>query len=309
MPFYPVRFFLMLMLLLFSLNIQAKEKLIWVTDDQADLENYLNDVHISVGTDTTKLVLKALMEFYEVDIQLAQLPRIDSLLTTLPNLCSPNRIKTEQREKQNVFSLHLNLFLSTRLYYLEKTSINQGVDTFDGLLNESGELLSLKALFEKHGNLILGASKGRSLGRQLDAEFAYIPEENIQYRAGSDRYQAIAKMFFKNRVDFIIEFPTELKRQLDIYPINIDIHSLAIADNAKYVLGHVACSKSELGERVIKKIDDILLELYQKAEFYQAHTRHLNEADLDVFNQYYKSVYQVAPPSTNPQKTNSEVHE
>jgi len=291
-----VKFCLGIMLLLTSINIQAKEKLIWVTDDQAELTNYLNDSYVSIGTDTTKLVVQSLLKIYDIDIQLAQLPRINSLLTSLPALCTSNRIKTKQRLQENLFSLPINLYLSTRLYFLDETRYRSGIDLFKPLLNDSGELISLELLFDTLPELTIGVSKGRSFGNALDGQLSKVAERNLIFRAGTGRYDALTKMLFKSRLDFILKFPTQFKREIDDYPEKVQVSSLAVAGNDQYIIGHVACNQSDLGKKVITDVNKILQRLYQQPVFYHAHSRYLSSADVINFNRFYQEVYQVKIP-------------
>jgi len=215
---------------------------------------------------------------------------------TLPNICTSNRIKTEKRLKENLFSSPVNLFLSTRLYFLHETRYNQGADLFASLLNESGELTSFEALFSAFPEFVLGVSKGRSFGSALDNQLRNVSDRNLILRAGVGRYEALTKMLFKKRLDFIIQFPTEFKREIDRYSEELEVSSLAIAGNDQYIQGHIACSQSDFGENVIAQANIILRKLYQQASFYHAHSRYLSSADLIIFNQLYQEVYGVKAP-------------
>lgn len=287
---------LFMALLLASSHLQAKEKLIWVTDDQAELENYLNDSYVSIGTDTTKLVIQSLLKWYDVDIQLTQLPRTNILLTRLPNICTSNRIKTKERLKHNFFSSAVNIFPSIRLYFLHNTRYQKNIDLFKPLLNENNELISFALLFNTFPELRLGVSKGRSFGKDLDNQLINISSKNLIVRAGVGRYKALDKMLFKNRIDFNLKFPIEFKQELDAYPEKTSVDSLAIAGNDHYILGHIACSQSDFGRRVIERVNSTLHRLYRQADFYKAHSRYLNEMDMVNFDRYYQEVYQVKPP-------------
>jgi len=291
---------LLVMLLCVSISVYAKEKLIWLTDDQTELVNYLNDEHVSIGTDTSKLVIKSLLKLYDIDIQLVQVPRINALLISSPNVCTSNRIKSEQRIKENIFSAPVNLFPSIRLYFLDDIRYVQGRDLFKPLLNQKGELISLALLFRTFPELVLGVSKGRSFGKALDSQLNTLSQKNILIRAGIGRYKSLTKMLFKKRIDFLLKFPTELKRELTYTTGKVQISSLAIAHSAKYIVGHIACSQSETGGRVIKHTNKILQQLYRQAKFYQAHSRYLNSGDLANFNRYYQEVYQTPVPLRPP---------
>lgn len=290
------KYCLLLTLLLNSVNLYAKEKLIWVTDDKTELANFLNDVNISIGTDTSKLVIQSLLKTYDIDILLAQVPRINLLLTALPNVCTSNRIKTKQRAKENIFSTPVNIFPSIRLYFLHDTRYRQGVDIFHSLLNDNGELISLPLLFNALPEFVLGVSKGRSFGESLDLQVGALAPKNRLTRAGIGRYEALERMLFKKRIDFTLQFPTELKLGVDDYPQEVNVSSLAIAENSQFILGHIGCSQSELGKKVIKHSNEILQKLYRQPNFYQAHSRYLNATDLADFDQYYEQVYQTPVP-------------
>lgn len=278
-----------------SSHSKAKESLIWLTDDKKDLVDLHSPDNISIGTDTTKLVLSALTD-YDIDFQLVQLPRAKVLMKSMDNLCMSNRVKTKQRMQDNIFSLPVNVFPSLRLYYLADNDKIFTKASLASLLNEQGELISLAHIFEHHPEALLAITKGRSFGEIVDKQIQQIPKGNLLNRAGDGRYQAMMHMLFKGRIDFIIDFPVEMKRELDAFDKPIALTSLAIANTPDYIVGHIACSKSDLGKRVVRLINTRLLALYQDTEFFYAHSRYLADTDLINFAQYYKDVFKSLMP-------------
>ena len=275
-----------------SAEDESKIPILWLTDDIADKENYIENNQISIGTDTSNLVLNALTK-YQFEFQLAPIPRINLLLKSTENICVGNRVKTKERALNNIFSLPINIYPGLRLYYLNKES---GVPK--SLLNEDDEINSLAKFFEKQPNKVLGISKGRSFGKYLDDQISQIPKSNIILRGGNGRYEALVYMLLKNRIDFLIDFPTEHKRKVDIavsitntHSI-VDIKSLAIANSPKLISGRIACTKSAFGKAFIAEVDKILLTLYQEPSFYQAHARYINKSDLPAFKTSFNSYFQ-----------------
>ena len=267
-----------------------KIKLLWLTDDSRDVVNLLSKKQISIGSDTTNLVLNNLVHNtqgkFEFNFQLAQIPRINRILATVPNACVSNRIKTKQRDQKNLFSSPLNLYLSYRLYYLADQD-----DIPTNLLDDQQQLISLSALFNAFPNRILGLSKGQSYGKYLDAELSHLNPENIYQRPGEGRYDAIINMLLRHRIHYIITYPTTIENELNIENTNLPIKSIAIKGSPEYIVGRIACNKSATGQKVITEVNKILNKLYQEPAFYQAHTRYINETDIAIFNKYYQQVF------------------
>jgi len=273
------RYFLIALSLLYC-SAFAQE-IVWFTDDKADLHDLLHDKPISIGTDTINLVHKNLSQ-YQISFQYAPIPRITNQLINIDNACVGNRIKTEERVKDNLFSLPLNFYPSYRLYYL-KSNISLPPELF----NDKKQLLSLPHLFDALPNTVLAVEKGRSFGPTLDKIIPNLPENNVFVRPGNDGYSAISKLMFIGRVDFIIAFPTEMKERIKNAGIEQEIQSVEIANIDSYIVGHIACSKSPAGEKFIHDVDVILKRIYQTEDYINAHLRYLDEVDHQAFNDYF----------------------
>lgn len=289
--------FILLVVFLFYSSIsvsgtEIKTEILWLTDDKEDEKNYFEDNQVSIGTDTINLVLKAL-KGYQLTFQLVSIPRINLLLKSTDNICVANRVKTKERALSNIFSLPLNIYPGLRLYYMDKYS-----DIPRSLFNQNDELNSLSELFNKRSGKVIGFSKGRSFGMYLDKQISQIPNVNIFLRAGIGRYEALMQMLLKKRIDYLIDFPTEVKQQMDLVVLNPDINSsanitsVAIANSPQFIFGRIACTKTVVGEAFINEVNKILLTLYKTPDFYQAHARYINKNDLKAFKLLFQQEFE-----------------
>ncbi|MCJ8321822.1 MAG: transporter substrate-binding domain-containing protein [Colwellia sp.] len=272
--------------------IEEKTHILWLTDDKDDEKNYLADNQLSIGTDTINLLIKEIKN-YQLNFQFATIPRINLLLKSSNSTCVANRVKTKERALNNIFSLPINIYPGLRLYYIDEYSTVP-----QSLINQDAELSSLVELFEKRQDKVIGISKGRSFGMYLDKQISQIPKANINLRAGGGRYEALMQMLIKKRIDYIIDFPTEVKEQVDLAVLNDemlsspDINSIAIANSPEFIFGRIACTKTAVGEAFIVRINEILRTLYNDPAFYQAHERYINKNDLPAFKILFDQQFQ-----------------
>ena len=276
----------------------ASDKIHWFTDDRQDRKILLqpSSEPISTPTDTVRLLMEALPN-HHFDIQFAQNPSISRLLKKLPTSCAPNRLKTPKRLKDNLYSLPLNIYLGLHLYY-NITADFKGPPKH--VIDENNHLISLDSLFVGKKSYTLGIDEGRSFGEFLDEQIANLDYHNLVIRAGGKRSTSLVHMLIKGRVDYIIDYPTEINKVIKNYPNTVKLGSLEVYGNPDFVVGYVACNKSKFGEEVIKNINKALKKLYLTPEFYHAHTRYLDEADIDSFNKIYQQVYNVSTTTFNP---------
>ena len=275
----------------------ARDKIYWFSYDEknSSLLNQATSVPTSTVIDTTRLLMKSLPQ-YQFSVEFAQSPSIARLLKKLPNSCSPNRVKTPERLRDNIFSLPLNIALDLRLYYKEN-SIASALP--QSALNKDQQLISLASLFISNSTDTLGIDRGRSLGVFLDKQIASLDEHNLVIRSGGESTTSLVKMLLKNRIDYIIDYPISVNEALKNSVTTTTLDSLEIAGSPGYIIGYVACNKGPLGQKIIADINKSLQNLYLSYSFYQAHTRYLDNNDLVNFNQAYQAVFQVQIPLEN----------
>ncbi|WP_157465927.1 hypothetical protein [Colwellia sp. TT2012] len=275
----------------------AQKKIYWFSDNTKEYIQSIktSSVPSSMVIDTTRLLLASLPQ-YQFNLEFAQSPSIARLLKKLPNSCAPNRIKTPERLKDNIYSSPLNIALNLRLYYKkrEASSILP-----KNALDNNKRLKSLAALFTGKSTYTLGIDEGRSLGGFLDKQIATLEQHNLIIRSGGEATTSLVKMLLKERIDYIVDYPVSVNKALKHLPTALPLASVEIAGSPGYIVGYVACHKGPLGQQVIKDINQSLQKLYLSYPFYQAHTRYLASNDVVNFNQAYQAVFKVKIPLKN----------
>lgn len=261
----------------------AKTQIIWLYEDTTeniallDYHNYsLNTSSPSIYTE--QLVLSQL-DNYEIKLQKTSLKRLNTELKNSTNSCAANRIKTPERQEFSLFSTPQNIYLSHKLYRLaQKKPLPKEV------LNEHGEIISLKNLFEYFPSKVLGTGDDASYGDFLDAEIAKLNDANVYVRGGGKRLSSLNEMLMKKRLDFLLFYPNDINL---LTSNTIELESYSIAGSTPYMLGHFTCSKSEIGQQVINDINKILAKAYQSKNFYQVYQQWLLPADFKKLNNYF----------------------
>jgi uncharacterized protein (TIGR02285 family) len=274
---------------------QESKKIDWLSNDEYEESQHKSSSkkHSTTVKDTTKLLMSALTE-YDFNIGYYQNGSISRLLEKLPNSCAPNRIKTPERLKTSIYSLPLNISLDFRLYYRGDV-----IPDFipSNIINKDNKLTSLAALFNANPNHTLAIDNGRSLGQFLDKQIHQLSERNLVIRNSDESTSSLIKMLLKNRINYILDYPTAVHAVLNKLAIKTRLNSLKIANSPGYILGYVACHKGEIGQKAIKNVNKALQKLYRNVNFYQAHIRYLASRDIADFNQVYQAVFKVAIPS------------
>jgi uncharacterized protein (TIGR02285 family) len=158
-------------------------------------------------------------------------------------------------------------------------------------LNKQNQITSLSALFDALPTMKLGLNQSRSYGKKLDNDIASLPQKNVYLRAGENHIKAIIEMLMQNRINFLIEFPTDFNAVSKKIKKEVIFKSIEIANSPRYILGHLACNKSEKSKIFMRDVNKSLLSLYQTEEFYQAHIKYLDPSVIDKFRQYYQEVF------------------
>jgi uncharacterized protein (TIGR02285 family) len=177
--------------------------------------------------------------------------------------------------------------LGLQLYRVEQAEpLNEKV------LTKDGHIISLTSLFAHYVEDILAVASGASYGVLIDKQIKALEHKNLFVRSGGGRVLSLANMLLKNRIDYIIYYPQDLA---SINQDRVVLESYTIADSPPYFLGHVACSKTETGKKIIAHVDDILQQAYLSNEFYYAHEKWLITGDLPKLRKYYFEVFNHLP--------------
>ncbi|RXE91467.1 hypothetical protein D9981_22440 [Pseudoalteromonas phenolica O-BC30] len=182
------------------MSVEAKP-ITLLSDDPKDLELFFKDGRYDIASDSYRLLLQNLVDV-EFELKIAPTARIDSLLRQNKTICAVNRIKTEERLLYNLYSYPVHLYPSHRLYYFKDRT-----PLLDSMITQTGELINLNKLFGHYTSANIAIETGRSYGKNLDQQLTKLNQENILFRAGSDAYEAMIKLFQRHRVDFFNFIP------------------------------------------------------------------------------------------------------
>lgn len=281
-----------------SLCFSAAAQLQLLSDDPLDIKMVFSGQALDISTDSNNLVFDYLAKnipgFTRPPLLLAPGTRIDQLLQSTLPFCALNRIKTQRRAKQYLFSLPVHLYPSHRLYFLP---LNIELSPF---LNAQGQLTDLTALLEAHPRTTLLTEAQRSYGDYLDVQLSHINKAQLIQRPGGDSYKATVTMFERGRASFILTYPTTIQRYASQLTLN-QVHSLEIANNPPFVLGHIACSDTPESRQFLKTVNEALSQLYRQERFLALHLRYLPNAERGYFKE--QIAQQIAKALANYQVT------
>ncbi|WP_138559184.1 hypothetical protein [Pseudoalteromonas phenolica] len=278
-----MKYFLSLcLLILLSMSVEAKP-ITLLSDDPKDLELFFKDGRYDIASDSYRLLLQNLVDV-EFELKIAPTARIDSLLRQNKTICAVNRIKTEERLLYNLYSYPVHLYPSHRLYYFKDRT-----PLLDSMITQTGELINLNKLFGHYTSANIAIETGRSYGKNLDQQLTKLNQENILFRAGSDAYEAMIKLFQRHRVDFLISYPTIFKQYYSDNQSNIA--SVAIARHPLFIAGHIACSSTPRSEKIIAEINKALLKIYPTEEYLSMHLHHVPNTEQSLLTRRISDLF------------------
>lgn len=190
-------------------------------------------------------------------------------------LCSPGMFRTPARERYLVFSKPALIHLDNRLVFLRR---NAG-------RFPAGEAVDLEAVFMDQ-RLTGGIIAGRSFAPNIDALVRrYGGAPNIQMHPVKPA--RMVEMLEEGEIDYTVMFSHEAdfleqqggKRQT--------LANLRIDGTPPFILTHVACTRSDWGERVIARVNRLLLAHRNEPEYQQLSERWYSAADRDLVRKYY----------------------
>ena len=131
-----------------------------------------------------------------------------------------------------------------------------------------------------------GYVDSRSYNEHIDNEIQrYKSNKNSFARKGADLTRGLIHMLHLNRLDYIIEYPTMIKYNKAQFKIQEEFLYYPIEHASDLIQVYVGCSKSEMGQKYIKQINQII-EANQE-EFLNAYKQWL---PLDSQKRYERSI-------------------
>lgn len=270
----------------FSLSVYAHGVHIYL-DEQLDFELLSSKVRQpeNIAGATNLLVLSKIEDMTVHYVKSSRKRAIKSLQQSNVAACNLNMIKNEERKSEYLFSLPVNFYWAHKLYSHHDLSLAPLP-----VLNTQNEISSLIELFKSYNQTAIVIAENFSYGDFLDAQLDKIDRKNLIFRGGEDHYETVYRMFISKRVDFLLNYPAEFHRFSN--HVNLPVRSYHIAGSPKIIVGHFMCNKTEVSRQFIAKVNQIMLSVYDKPPFLNAHFDYLPEKEhqeLKAFiEQYFK---------------------
>lgn len=162
-------------------------------------------------------------------------------LTTQPDVCLYNKVKTAEREKFAEFSAKpIVAFPPNRLVVHDNRQLSSTVSLHQ-LLSEN--------------TMRIGAVSGRAYGKEIDTLLSKFSRQ-VVWISGKDAAKRLRLMFAKGKLDAVIEYSATFGSEQGIDVSKLSFHKLAEGENVVY--GYIACARSPEGKAVIGMFNDLL---------------------------------------------------
>lgn len=254
--------------------IASSHNVTLLSDDPNDLTLFNQTGSNDLASDTYRLLFAQLSDI-NFELEIATSARIAALLKQDKTMCALNRIKTAQRSLVNLYSYPIHLYPSHRLYYYQNNT-----PILPTMKTNQGALKDLSVLFARYPKAIVAVEQGRSYDKVIDEQLSLLSVENVVRRSGGDAYRALIDMFSRQRVDFILTYPTVFKHYFN--ELDDTVSAIAIAKHPEFVAGHIACTDTRESRAIINKINQAMISIYRKQEYLDIYFNHLPKSDHDL---------------------------
>lgn len=216
----------------------------------------------SADIDTNLMLFKALADAPAV--REMPIARTDWMMEQGLPVCSMNRVKNRARSAKYLFSLP------------------------PSLLNNKGQITTLKALLRRYPDNQIVVPKSYSFGDALDQAVAEIPARQITAISTSHYYDNFVAMFKAGRADFILIYPTEMRAYLQNNP-ELKVRHYPLAQAPVYSTGHLMCADTVQTREFIQRVDAELRKLYRQPDFIAANSRTLAATEASAIRRAIKT--------------------
>jgi uncharacterized protein (TIGR02285 family) len=172
------------------------------------------------------------------------------------NICTGYLFKSKEREKYMVFSKPAVVFPGVEVLMRKETMENL----------KFGGSVSLDALFAKY-HLRLETNNVRFYSEKINPIIERYEQKSLVGRhTGSTTY--VFRLLAAKRADFMIDFPNRVPYWVHELKLNPDDYvSVPIKEDTRTILSYVACPKTQWGQKVIARVNDILDEEMKKESY------------------------------------------
>ena len=278
--------FVLLLILLISLNINADEsrkKIVWYAYDQPPAYIVSGEFANKGFINQALKLLTEAMPNYHHSYEHHSLDRVINALKTDRKVCFFGLFSTEERREFAYFSdyslMHNNLQVLIPLKTAKRLSLANSVD--------------VSALFNEY-KLTVGIIGKRSYGDFIDTILKQ--HKNLTFIRTSSSTKHLFKMLDHGRFDFMISYPSAINFAMTSILLNQEYTFLTIEGVPDFISGHIACSKTDWGKRIITEINEVLPKVKNTTEYLEALSYWIkNNDNFEAYKAYYYNDF-LKPP-------------
>lgn len=269
------RYAFVLVLILSSWSIQAKDTIYWrVIDWPPFYITHGQDQGRGIYDGLIDQMIAAMPEYHHKKVVMNTQRKLIELKKG-SKVCTPSALANTPAllSTANSFLLPHRLIYHSYDYptfkHLEKVSLDQ-------LLSRADFKLGIASL--RYPNAINAVLANHTENKNITVQ---------------NNYNSLIKMFFRKRFDGLIEYPPVInysKKQLNL---NIKTSSLQLQEisSQDYLTVHFACPNNEWGKTVIGKINQVLLEETFRANYLDQRLHWYDEQDQKILKYFYQRDY------------------
>jgi uncharacterized protein (TIGR02285 family) len=187
--------------------------------------------------------------------------RILRMIKRKENACSIPLYKTPEREEFIEFSIPYQIVMSNSLITLDSSK-----KKLAPFINSEG-YISLDEMINK--GYRIGVAKGRVYRGVIDQIIEKYKNDPrlIEHVSPGNMVDSLMKMMVEGRIDALIAYPMEAQYVAKTMEHKTTIVSIPIAGMDDYGLTSVGCSKTEMGKKIIGRLNSIIMEHRTSPEF------------------------------------------
>ncbi|WP_293747603.1 hypothetical protein [uncultured Paraglaciecola sp.] len=265
----------------------AQQTVIWASTSAPDEPIYKEYTSIQLGFEIQRLVFAHLPE-YQIQYRPQNGSRVFWELLNEPNVCTGTKIRTAKRDAQAVASRFPQVLIEgLRLMVREQDEVFDDMD-----INTPTDMLSF---MQRYPKALLGYVIGRSYGDAIDQQLQYLNTSGKVYQRSAEHGSIGAiDMLLEGKVNVILDFliltQDYLKQRQN--PIGLRYVELAGADT--YANGHIYCSNSQFGQRLMKKINKVMQNAVKERIYLDIHLSYIDPKRHVAFIDYYNKTFETS---------------
>jgi uncharacterized protein (TIGR02285 family) len=268
-----------------SLASHAQQPIIWASSSAPEEPVYGHFTNIQLGFNVQRLIFAHLPD-YDIQYRPQNNARVFQEMQREPNVCTDTKIRTRERDASAIASaLPQILMEGLRLTVREQDPIFNSLDT--------AVPVSLVSFIQRYPKAILGIVGGRSYGDILDRQIQQLQAQGRVYQLSAERGSIGAiDLLVNGKINVILDFLVLTEHYLQQRDDRILLYNLELAGVPAYANGHIYCSNSEFGHKLMQQVNQVMRNIVLDRSYLDAHLAYISPARQPAFISYYNQVYQ-----------------